>query len=269
MISMLSKKPLIFTLLSILISVFLSATSYSKPKQEFYEIRIYHLENIQQEKMVDSYLQNALLPAMNRHGINRVGVFKPLSNDTAKIRLIYVLVPYKTEQQFVKLPALLEMDKQYNLDGQGYINALYNNTPYQRIESILLRAFRNMPVLQLPQFNNSPEYKEKRIYELRSYEGPTEKLYRNKVHMFNEGGEIEIFRRLGFNAVFYGDVLIGSRTPNLMYMTSFDDKESRDAHWQAFRTDPAWKKLSGMEYYKRNVSKSTIILLKAASYSEI
>src|SRR5690606_12459342 len=97
--------------------------------------------------------------------------------------------------------------------------------------------------------------KNKRIYELRSYESATEKSYVNKVQMFNDGDEIGIFRRLGFNAIFYAEVLSGTRMPNLMYMTSFNDRADRDARWESFRTDPAWIKLSGLPEYQKNVSK--------------
>jgi hypothetical protein len=80
-----------------------------------------------------------------------------------------------------------------------------------------------------------------RIYELRSYESPTEEKYLNKVHMFNEGGEITLFNELQFNAVFYADVLFGSKMPNLMYMTSFDNIDSRNEHWKAFGESKTWK----------------------------
>lgn len=267
MMQMFSKKLSILTLL--IISLFASQKTFSVPKEEFYEIKIYQLENKEQEDMVDSYLQKALLPAMHRYGINKIGVFKPLANDTAKVRRIYVLIPYKTEKQFLNLPAQLQKDTKYNSDGQDYLNALYQKVPYQRMESVLLKAFSQMPVLQAPGFKNSSEDKEKRIYELRSYEGPTEKYYQKKVHMFNQGGEVEIFRRLGFNPVFFGEVLIGSRMPNLMYMTSFEDMTAHDAHWQAFKSDPEWRELSAKEFYKHTVSKSTIILLRPAKYSDI
>jgi hypothetical protein len=36
------------------------------------------------------------------------------------------------------------------------------------------------------------------------------------------GGEVPLFVRLGFNAVFYGEVIVGSHMPNLMYMTTFE-----------------------------------------------
>ena len=51
----------------------------------------------------------------------------------------------------------------------------------------------------------------------------------------------QFFEKLGFNAVFFGDVISGSDMPNLMYMTTFVDRESRDAHWTAFVDSPEWK----------------------------
>jgi hypothetical protein len=76
--------------------------------------------------------------------------------------------------------------------------------------------------------------------------------------MFNAGDEIGLFNRLGFNAVFYGEVLSGARMPNLMYMTTFENQASRDAHWKAFVDDPQWKKLSTMPEYQKNVSRIEI-----------
>ncbi|HTE26425.1 NIPSNAP family protein [Flavitalea sp.] len=86
--------------------------------------------------------------------------------------------------------------------------------------------------------------------------------------MFNEGGEIPLFKRLGFNAVFYAEVLAGSRMPNLMYMTSFDNQAARDEHWKSFGADAEWKRLSALPEYQHTVSKADIILLHPAIYSE-
>ena len=87
--------------------------------------------------------------------------------------------------------------------------------------------------------------------------------------MFNEGGEVTLFKRLGFNAVFYGEVLSGSRMPNLMYMTTFENQASRDEHWKAFSNDPEWKKLSSMPEYQNNVSKINIYFVYPTEYSDI
>jgi hypothetical protein len=122
-----------------------------------------------------------------------------------------------------------------------------------------------MPAPAVPKLS-SP--KAQRIYELRSYEGPTEKLYRNKVQMFNEGGEVALFQRLNFNAVFYASVLAGARMPNLMYMTSFENMADRDAHWKTFGNDPEWKILSAKPEYQNNVSHIDITFLTATDYSD-
>jgi hypothetical protein len=86
--------------------------------------------------------------------------------------------------------------------------------------------------------------------------------------MFNEGDEIGLFSRLKFNAVFYADVLSGSRMPNLMYMTSFENMDERNAHWKSFSSDPQWKRLSSMPEYQHNVAKLDIILLNALPFSD-
>ncbi len=73
--------------------------------------------------------------------------------------------------------------------------------------------------------------------------------------MFNEGGEIALFEQLRFNAIFYGEVLAGSKMPNLMYMASFENMEVRNEHWKTFSASPVWKMLSADPQYQNNVSK--------------
>jgi hypothetical protein len=111
--------------------------------------------------------------------------------------------------------------------------------------------------------------KTERIYEIRSYEGPTERYFAGKVQMFNAGGEIPLFARLGFNAVFYASVLAGSHMPNLMYMTSFDNMAAREQHWKDFNSDPFWKQLVAEPQYQHNVSHVDIVFLHPADYSDL
>lgn len=240
-------------------------SNFKKPAQEFYEIKVYHFKD-GQEKGLDDYLQHALVPALHKIGISKTGVFKPLANDTAIDKLIYVFIPLKSFDQLLSLPHQLDKDADYNTSGSTYINAAYNNPPYTRMESILLKAFPMAPVMQLSSLTGP---RTERIYELRSYESPTEKLYVNKVKMFNEGGEVPLFKRLEFNGIFYAEVINGSHMPNLMYMTSFDNIASREQHWKTFSADAEWKKLSTMPEYQHNVSKAEVILLHATEYSDI
>ena len=86
--------------------------------------------------------------------------------------------------------------------------------------------------------------------------------------MFNEGGEIRLFKSLGFNAVFYAEVISGGIMPNLMYMTTFADMEAHDAHWKSFSSHPDWKKLSSLPEYQHTVSNIIKILLSPTDYSD-
>ena len=253
----------------IAVYLFLPLQVNAKPKaksREYFELRVYHVATQQQEATVDSYLQNALLPTLHNKGITRVGVFKALANDTAADKRVYVLIPHKSVEQFVKLSEQLLNEPSLQDAGKEYLSATYDKAPFARFETILISAFDEMTRLEVPG-HNTP--KSERVYELRSYEGPTEKLYKNKVEMFNKGGEVKLFKRLGFNAVFYGEVIAGSRMPNLMYMTTFENMASREAHWNSFRNDAEWKTLSAMPQYQKNVSKSDIIFLKPTEYSDI
>ena len=87
--------------------------------------------------------------------------------------------------------------------------------------------------------------------------------------MFNEGGEIALFKSLDFNALFYAEVISGSTMPNLMYMTTFADMAAHDAHWNAFKNSPEWKKLSALPEYKNTVSKNVTLLLHPTEYSDL
>lgn len=237
-------------------------------KPNFFQIKIYHLKSEAQEKTLDDYLQNAYLPALHRFGIAKVGVFKPLVADQATVteKLIYVFIPLKTFNGVLELDKKLAKDQKYISDGKTYLDAVYNDAPYERLESIILKAFEDAPGFMLPNLKSPMK---DRVYELRSYESPTEKYYENKVQMFNKGDEIGLFKRLNFNAVFYAEVLSGSRMPNLMYLTTFENKADRDDHWKAFTADDYWKKLSAMPEYQHNVSKNDTKFVRPTDYSDI
>ena len=244
--------------------------SANATKRDFYQIKIYHLKTEEQEKKVDAFLKDAYLPALHRIGISKVGVFKPIVNpETAKPtdeKLIYVFIPFRSRDDFFTLEQKLAKDKAYWNDGKAYHDALFSEPSYDRIESILLNAFDKSLQFTMPQLTSAPK---ERVYELRSYEGHTEKISKNKIKMFNDGDEIGLFKRLGFNAVFYAEVVSGSRMPNLMYLTTFENRASRDEHWKAFSADAYWKKLAAMPEYQKNVSKNDTRFFYPTDYSDI
>ncbi len=253
--------------LAFLFTVMVFSLSFGKaPKREYYEIKIYHVSTQSQQERVHKYLKDALLPALHKIGITKVGVFKPVESDTANGKLIYLLIPFKSVDQHLELPELLLKDSEYLSAGAEYLDAAFDNAPYNRIESIFLKAFAKFPESKVP--NLTTPHAE-RIYEFRSYESATEKIHLNKVQMFNDGGEVNLFERLEFNPVFFAQVISGSHMPNLMYMTSFNNKAAREAHWDVFKTHPDWKKMSGLKEYQKNVSHSDILFLHPTDYSDL
>jgi len=236
------------------------------PGREYYRLSIYHFKDIAQEKMLDQYFSGALLPALHRMKIVSAGVFKSLANDTASDKKIYVFIPFNSPREVQQLNDKLQKDKTYQAAGDAYINAVFSTPPYTRMETIILYAFPLAPRMQLPGLKSA---KNERVYELRSYESATEKIFQNKVNMFNDGDEVGLFKRLGFNAVFYSEVIAGPRMPNLMYMTTFENMEEREKHWKAFSSDTQWKTLSGLPQYQKNVQHSDIIFLRPTDYSDI
>lgn len=239
-------------------------SAYSKGPQNYYILKVYHYKTSQQAVALHQYLEKAYLPALHRSGIKQAGVFGTFGQDTTDSR-IYVFIPVSSVEKAGSIDENIMADKTYLTDADSYVNAVYNASPYNRLEVIILKAFSGMPSPAIPKLAGN---KADRVYELRSYESPTEKYHENKVAMFNAGDEIGIFNRLGFNAVFYSQVIAGSRMPNLMYMTVHANAAAREANWKAFGNDAAWKTLSAKEEYKNNVSKIDITFLKAAEYSD-
>lgn len=260
--SILRKHTFRLTALLILFSISLYA---QEEKRELYLLKTYTFENEAQEQMTHDYLSKAYIPALKKLNINRIGAFKIRPNEKDTLNQLLMLIPFKDFAQFESLDKKLAQDVDYLFHAKNYLKASFDNAPYDRISSTLLKAFKDMPVLE-PSPLDGP--RNERVYELRSYESPTEELYINKVKMFNEGGEVTLFKELGFNAVFYGEVLSGSQMPNLMYMTTFENQESRDAHWKSFVDSSTWKTLSALPEYQNNISHIDIQFLYPTDYSD-
>ena len=252
--------------IALLTLVLTHSVNAQKKNRQFYQIKVYSFDNDDQVIQTDNYLENAYLPALKRLDIKNIGIFKPRENsEIDSLKQIFVLIPFSSLDQFEKLQNDLSKDEKYIAAGKDYIEASFDKKPYNRIQSIILKAFSDMPVLRPTVLDGD---RKDRVYELRSYESPSEAYHINKVKMFNAGGEVALFDDLGFNAVFYGEVLSGANMPNLMYMTTFNDSTSRENHWKSFSNSPVWKKLSAIPEYANNVSHIDITFLYPTEYSD-
>jgi hypothetical protein len=236
-----------------------------KPKKaspEFYELRVYTLKDAAQQKLVEDYFQNAAIPALNRLGSRNIGVFteqKPEGQTK-----LYAVIPYPSIKAFVDVMDKLSNDATYQQAGSAYLNAPATEPAYDRIQSSFLKAFTAMPRLELPE-------KKERMFELRRYESSGEAAGKKKIEMFNDVGEIAIFKRVGLTPVFFGETIIGEMRPNLTYMLTFDDMAEHDKNWKAFGGDPEWQRIRAIPEYadKKIVSRITRTFLVPASFSQI
>lgn len=229
--------------------------------REFYELRYYLLHRGPGVNLTHDYLRNAAIPALNRTGIKPVGVFNVMIGPESPS--LFMLIPHPSAESVLTAWERVRSDPEYLKRGADFLNAPASNPAFVRVESELMAAFATHPRITPPPAGP-------RIFELRTYESATKKANLTKIKMFNSG-EIDIFRRVGFHPVFFGEKLIGPRWPNLTYMLASASVEERNKHWAAFGADPQWKKLSSIPEYsdQQIVSNITNYLLKPAPYSQI
>lgn len=150
----------------------------------FYQLRIYHCTTPAQIQALENYLKDAYLPALHRAGIHAVGVFKPIETSDSAGKMIYVFIPAPTLEKLLGIDQSLGHDEAYTKAAMPFDAAPYDSAPYTRMESILMEAFEDMPSPAPPSLTSAPA---DRIYELRSYESPTQVYHASKVRMFNQG----------------------------------------------------------------------------------
>ncbi len=238
----------------------------SQASPEFYLWQQFMLRNGNAPRRVADFLQNAAIPALNRLGHQPVGAFEVLAGVASPT--LFLLTPGPSLESLAAIDAGLAADRDYNTAGAAYLDAPATDPPYIRQEVSLLAAFPSMPRLQIPAATAA---KGPRLFELRTYENPSEKAQRAKMRMFGEMGEIEIFRRCGLTPVFFSRAMAGPRIPNITYMLVHENTAGREKSWDNFRNDPEWKKLSSTPGYSdaEIVSNITTVLLRPAAYSQI
>jgi hypothetical protein len=237
-------------------------SNYKKMESEYYELRVYTLKSEQQQKLVEDYFKTAAIPALNRAGVKHVGVFTEMKPEGQT--KIFVLIPYNSLEHYSGVNEKLSADKDHLTAGAVYLNAPATSPAYERIESSLMKAFAHSPKMIAPQQTT-------RVFELRQYQSASEAAGKKKIEMFNDQGEIDIFKRLGFNPVFWGETVIGPQRPNLTYMVTFTDMDAKAAHWKSFGGDAQWKKISAVPEYADAllVNKITSTMLIPAACSQI
>ncbi|WP_166229845.1 NIPSNAP family protein [Aquirufa beregesia] len=244
-------------ILALLSLVLLSHLAVS---QEYYEIRTYQMKFRGNLGVVERYISNALIPALNKYGVSKVGVFKDLGKPEPAI--LVVTIPFPSLESYAGYKSALEKDEAYLLASKAYFDMVGLDKPlFEKISTYLAKGFKGHPSLTLPTKN------EGRIYEWRTYESYNEDALRRKIAMFDDS-ELQVFENVGLHRVFFGEVLAGENTPCLSYMISFENMAERDKNWAKFSADPEWKRISNDLKYANSHSRTVRRFLEPTAYSQ-
>jgi NIPSNAP len=230
------------------------------------ELRRYRLRFGPMEARLADYQKNVLLPALGRAGIRPVGAFSVLTGPDNPAA--YLLLPHPNADSVLALAARLGADAEYQRGAAAFRSLPASDPPYVRRESSLLLPFAEAPAVEVP---TGPQAVASRVFELRTYESHNEAAGAKKIEMFEKGGEIAIFRRVGLEPVFFARNVVGPNLPSLTYMLVFADMAAREKNWATFREDPAWLKLRATPGYANAeiLTNITSVFLRPTDYSQI
>ena len=232
-------------------------------RRQYIELRRYRLLPGAKQRAFGTFMGDAMVPALNRAGVDKVGAFTVMYGENAPS--LYLVLTHKDLDSVATLRDRLAADATFASAGKAILEAPLAEPPFARVESTLLRAIEAMPTVEP---SAGVAAKSPRIYELRIYESHTDPAALNKLKMFN-AGEVPIFRKTGLTPVFFGEAVVGAQLPNLTYMLTFPDMVARDAAWAAFSKDPDWRTLSADPQYRDNVSAISDLILRPTAYSQI
>jgi hypothetical protein len=235
--------------------------------RELIEVKTYVCSSVAKRDALLTVFDEALVPALNRQGIGKVGVFwsngEVNDGNAAYETSVLVVVPHPDAASLLDGDRRLLADADYVKAASVLFGAPMADPLYDSCSSSLLRGFATCP--QVRRVTGSPE----RVFQLRIYNSYTIERNVRKIAMFEQGGEIGVFRACGMDPVFFGQALAGDRLANLTYMLGFADKAAKDAGWKKFRDHPDWLKLKADPQYKDTANKITNIVLRPSKNSQL
>ena len=243
------------------------AGSFAQPApdgRQYFEWIRYHLPLGSRQGFVANFYRDIAIPALNKAGINNVGVFnvKHGLNDPT----LHVIIPHPSLESIVTVNDQLLNDQNFLQAGERVLKAPMSEMAFVSMEKTIMRAFTQLPAIVVP---TQKKENKGRIFQVRTYESPSLEAAKRKIHMFNEGGEIAIFKKTGLQPILFGETIAGNRMPSLVYILAFNDFADMDKGWAAFRDDPDWKKLSADTFYAETVSRINDWIWTPTAFSQI
>ena len=228
------------------------------------ELRRYRLRNGALAARFSSYAKDALVPALGRAGLAPIGAWNVAMGPDSPT--VHLLIPHPDAASVVTLDERLVADGDYRKAAAASLALPPGEPPFLACDSSLHAAVPTMPGVEKPAGASAGK---DRLFELRTYRSSTEAASRRKVEMFEAGGELALFRRVGLQTVFFGRDLVGGGLPSLTYMVVFADGAAREQAWAAFRDHPEWVKMRDDPRYADTVSSIDSSLLRPTDYSQI
>ena len=202
---------------------------------QIFELRCYQMRNSKTDQYgrLTGFMESEHLPMTKRTGVTAQGYFRvTLGEYTPRV---YALSVFDSLADMGEKHAARAADKKWTKAADDFGSQGYPQ--YDRVESWLLRAFDGMKKIEVPGKADKP-----RVFDLRVYEQETFRDTREKTRMFNEE-EIQIFRDVGINPLIFAETIVGSRMPNITYMTFYPDMDARTEAWKAFGASEGWNRI--------------------------
>jgi hypothetical protein len=201
------------------------------PYFEFYYI---HMQNGSQTTRMAKWLETRLLPICQKHGFGTMGFFTVSVGRDLPTTLIVFSFPSLAEME--TLWGRLGSDPDY---AAAVVEMEKDEPAFYRVESTLLRATSFCPPLAATPAGE-PAHK---LYELRTYESPTNRQLGYLHDRFGKDGEIAIFHKSGIHPVLYADTIFGVNQPNMAYLIPFESEAHREKAWATFNADADWVRI--------------------------
>lgn len=231
------------------------------PLTPYFELRFYHFNIGDQGRRLNDWTAERLLPLMTKHHFRPPGFFNVVVGPTPTL---IGLLSYPSLADREAAWRRLTADPEWGKSVDALESAA--EPPFERADSMLLRATPYSPQLALP----SEPQKPARYFELRIYESDTERRLR-ALHRRFADHTVTLFRKHGLGQVFYGQGVVGGNMPHLTYMLVFDTWADREKAWAAFGADPDWIKArdASVKESGQIVSRITNMILRPTAYSAI
>ncbi len=237
------------------------------PVREWVELKSYVCSSVEKRDALVAVCDAALIPALNRLGARKVGVFWTNGEVNGGVTnyntTVFVLAAFPTAEAFAASDRKLLADAAYRQAAAAIFTAPMREPLYDSCSSSLFLAFESCP--QVTQVTAAAD----RVLQLRIYNSYTIERNAKKIEMFEQGGEIGVFRACGMPPVFFGQALAGEKLANLTYMLAFASPAEKEAAWKRFLAHPDWQKLKADPQYKDTANKITNIMLRPSKGSQI